>query len=82
MFQKQIGTLMEVYIDDMLVKLINAGLHVHYLAEAFQVLKDYKMKLNPSKCAFEVSAEKFLVFIVNSRGIETNLYKIRVVLNM
>ena len=43
-FQKQIGT----SIDDMLVKSVKAGLHVNHLAEAFQVLKDYKMKLNPT----------------------------------
>ena len=35
MFQKHIGTSMEVYIDDMLVKLVKAGLHVNHLAEAF-----------------------------------------------
>ena len=40
------------------------------------------MKLNPAKCVFGVSAGKFLGFIVNSRGIEANLYKIKVVLNM
>ena len=39
MFQKQIGTFMEVYIDDMLVKSIKAKLHITHLAEAFQVLK-------------------------------------------
>ena len=40
------------------------------------------MKLNPAKCAFGVSAEKFLGFIVNNRGIEANPDKIKVVLNM
>ena len=82
MFHKHICTSMEVYIDDMLVKSIKAGLHVNQLVKAFQVLKDYKMKLNPTKCAFEVSVGKFLGFIVNSRGIEANPDKIRVVLNM
>ena len=48
MFQKHISTSMEVYIDDMLVKLVKAGLHVNHLAEAFQDLKGNKMKLNPS----------------------------------
>ena len=66
MFQKQIGTFMEVYIDDMLVKSIKAELHITYLAEAFQVLKSYNMKLNPAKCAFGVSVGKFLGFIVNN----------------
>ena len=82
MFQKQIGTSMEVYIDDMLVKSTKAGLHVHHLVEAFQVLKDYRMKLNPTKCAFGVSAGKFLGFIVNNRGIEANPNKIRAMLDM
>ena len=60
---------MEVYIDDMLVKLVKVELHIAHLAEAFQVLKSYNMKLNPAKCVFRVSAGKFLGFLVNSRGI-------------
>ena len=59
---------MEVYIDDMLVKSTTAELHIAHLAEAFQILKEYNMKLNPAKCAFGVSIEKFLGFIVNNRG--------------
>ena len=82
MFQKQIGTSMEVYIEDMLVKSVKTELHVDHLAKSFQVLKDYKMKLNPTKCAFRVSAGKFLGFIVNSLGIESNLNKIKAVLDM
>ena len=58
---------MEVYINDMLVKSVKAEIHITHLAEAFQVLKSYNMKLNPSKCAFGVSAGKFLGFIVNNR---------------
>ena len=81
MFQKHIGTSMKVYINDMLVKSIKAGLHVNHLAEAFQVLKDYKMKLNLTKRAFRVSVGKFLGFIVNSRGIEANPDKIKAMLD-
>ena len=73
---------MEVYIDDMLVISIKAELHITHLAEAFQVLTSYNMKLNPAKCAFGVSVGKFLGFIVNNRGIEANLDKIKVVLDM
>ena len=73
---------MEVYIDDMLVKSTSAALHIAHLSEAFQILREYKMKLNPAKCAFGVSAGKFLGFIVNNRGIEANPDKIKVVLNM
>ena len=66
MFQKQIGASMEVYIDDMLVKSTTAELYIAHLVEAFLILKEYNMKLNPAKCAFGVSAEKLLGFIVNN----------------
>ena len=82
MFQKKIGTFMEVYINDMLVKSIKTELHITHLAKAFQVLKSYNMKLNPAKYLFGVPAGKFLGFIVNNRGIEANLDKIKVVLDM
>ena len=82
MFQKQIRTSMEVYIDDMLVKSTTTELHIAHLSEAFQILREYNMKLNPTKCAFGVLARKFLGFIVNNRGIEENPDKIKVVLNM
>ena len=82
MFQKHIGTTMEVYIDDMLVKSTTAELHLAHLSETFQILRNYNMKLNPAKCAFGVSAGKFLGFIVNLRGIEANPNKIKAVLDM
>ena len=66
MFQKQIGTSMEVYIDVILVKSVKAELHIAHLAESFQVLKNYNMKLNLTKCAFRVSAGKLLGFMVNN----------------
>ena len=73
---------MEVYIDDMLVKSTTAELHIAHPSEAFQILREYNMKLNLVKCAFGVSAGKFLGFIVNNRGIEANPDKIKVVLDM
>ena len=82
MFQKQIGTSMEVYIDDMLVKSTISEFHIAHLSEAFQILREYNMKLNPAKCAFGLSTGKFLGFIVNNRGIEANPNKIKVVLDM
>ena len=82
MFQKQIGTTMEVYIDDMLVKSPTAKLHLAHMSEAFQILREYNMKLNPAKCAFGESAGKFLGFIVNNQGIDSNPDKIKAVLEM
>ncbi|XP_059436632.1 uncharacterized protein LOC132169649 [Corylus avellana] len=82
MFQEQIGKNMEVYVDDILVKSKLQIDHVTDLQEAFKTLKRFKMKLNPTKCAFEVSSGKFLCYMVSSRGIEANLEKIQAVLDM
>ena len=56
MFRPLLGKTKEVYIDDMLVKSKERLDHVGHLQEAFEHLRLYDMKLNPSKCAFEVSA--------------------------
>ncbi|CAL2272243.1 unnamed protein product [Prunus armeniaca] len=59
-FAKHIDGIMEVYVDDMLVKSRTAGGHLENLAIMFGILKDYRMRLNPTKCAFDVSSGKFL----------------------
>ena len=66
----------------MLVKLLKAELHIRHPEESFQILKKYQMKLIPAKCAFGVSAKKFLGFIVNSLGIEANPEKVKVIIDM
>ena len=40
------------------------------------------MKLNPQKSVFEVVSGKFLGFLVSRRGVEANLEKILVVLEI
>jgi hypothetical protein len=82
MFREQIGRNMEVYVDDILVKSILSIDHVSDLQEAFRILKQYRMKLNPAKCAFGVFLGKFLSFMVSSRGIEANPEKVQAVLDM
>jgi hypothetical protein len=42
------------------------------LAETFDNLNRYKLKLNPTKCSFGVSAGQLLGFLVSARGIEAN----------
>jgi hypothetical protein len=73
---------MEVYVGDILVKIILPIDHVSDLQEAFRTLKQYRMKLNPVKCAFGVSSGKLLGFMVSSRGIKANPKKSQAVLDM
>jgi len=40
------------------------------------------MKLNPKKCTFEVRSGKILGYMIDQRGTEANLNKIKATLNM
>ena len=71
---------MEVYIDDMLVKSKERPDHTTHLQQAFELLRAYGMKLNPIKCAFEVSASWFLGFMMTRRGIEVNPAQLQAIL--
>ena len=82
MFRPQIGQNVEVYMDDMLVKSLDEGKRLNDLQETFDTLRQYNMKLNPSKCTFGVSSRKFLGFMVSHRGIEANPNKIQAILDM
>ena len=66
----------------MLVKRLCEDDHLNNLQETFDTLRSYNMKLNPNKCAFGVTAGKFLGFMVSQRGIEVNLEKIRAIMEL
>ena len=82
MFAHQIGRNVQVYVDDMLVKSLHENNHLDDLQETFNTLRSYSMKLNPSKCVFGVTAEKFLGFMVSQRGIEVNPEKVRAIMEL
>ena len=81
-FEEFLGKMMEVYINDMLVKSIMAEDHIRHLEQSFQALGKYRMRLNPSKCAFGVESGMFLGFMIHHRGIEANPEKIQTLVDM
>ena len=80
MFRPLLGSTMEVYIDDMLVKSKQCPDHATHLHQDFDILQEYGMKLNPLKCAFGVNVGRFLGFMVTQRGIVANPAQLKVVL--
>ena len=66
----------------MLVKSLREDDHLSNLQETFDTLRTYNMKLNLSKCAFGVTAGKFLGFMVSHRGIEVNPEKVRAIMEL
>ena len=53
-FHDMLGHHMEIYIDYIVVKSKNTEKHVNHLRKSFEMMKLYRLKLNPLKCAFGV----------------------------
>jgi len=69
-FHEFIGKLVEIYIDDVVVKSGNFTKHLADLRKVLECTRKHGLKMNPNKCAFGVSAGQFLGFMVPQRGIE------------
>jgi len=59
-------------VDDIVVKSRRREEHFHVLKRVFERCKAFKLRMDPLKCAFGVSFEKFLGFVVHSRGIDVD----------
>jgi hypothetical protein len=70
---------MHAYVDDVVVKTKQSGTLLDDLKEAFTNLRRYRMKLNPEKCTFGVSAGQLLGYIISQRGIKANPSKIKAI---
>ena len=71
-FHDLIGIILEVYIDDIVIKLAGLSHHLADLRLALERMHQYGLKMNPLKCAFGVSAGKFLGFIIHEKDIEVD----------
>ena len=76
MFGKHIGSTVEAYVDDIVVKSKKQGDLIQDLEIAFSCLRANKIKLNPEKCVFGVPRGMLLGYIVSQRGIEANPEKV------
>ena len=63
-FHDLIGKLVEIYIDNVVVKSKSAGGHLEDLRQVLERTRKFGLKMNPKKCAFGVSAGQFLGFLV------------------
>ncbi|KAM1087726.1 hypothetical protein ACFX2B_013077 [Malus domestica] len=74
-FDDLIGTIVEVYIDDVVIKLGCRQAHLDDLIQAFLRMRPHNLKMNPAKCAFGISARNFLGFLIHHHGIEVDINK-------
>jgi hypothetical protein len=81
-FHELLGNTVEVYIDDIVVNSTEFSSHIADLRKAFDKMRRYGLKMNPRKCAFGVSAGKFLGFIIHEHGIEIDPDRIKSIRNV
>lgn len=64
----------------MVVKSFDPNDHPKVLAEIFDKLWNYNMRLNPKKCVFGVGGGKFLGLMITCKGINANPDKCKAVI--
>ena len=72
-FHELIGKIVEIYIDDVVVKSKGYQKHLADLRKALEFTRRHGLRMNSNKCAFGVSAGQFLGFMVHERGIKISL---------
>jgi hypothetical protein len=78
-FGDLIRVLIEVYVDDIVVKIKSRASLLDNLTQVSNRLRSTRTKLNPDKYVFGVTTDKLLSFLVSYRGIEANPEKIRTI---
>lgn len=58
-FEEDINKMIEVYIDDTIVKFREEKLHKFDLSNMFNYVKQYNIRLNLEKCTFGVRVREF-----------------------
>jgi hypothetical protein len=69
-FHDLLGVLMQVYIDDVVIKSVELMDHMADLRVALERMKKYGLRMNSMKCAFGMLSGKFLGFVVHQHGIQ------------
>ncbi|XP_050944077.1 uncharacterized protein LOC103493258 [Cucumis melo] len=72
----------ECYVDNLIVKSKKKCDHLKDLKLVLDHFRKYELRMNPLKCAFDVTSRKFLGFIVRHRGIKVDHSKIDAIQKM
>jgi hypothetical protein len=75
-FHDFLGIVLEIYIDDVVVKSDSMDNHLDDFRLALKRMRHYRLKMNLLKCAFGVSVGMFLGFIIHEYGTEIDPRKI------
>lgn len=77
MFKDHLGTNMEVYRDNMIIKTMLPINIFKDMEEVFGVIRKYGMKFNPKKCIVGATFNTFLRYLISAHRNEENPNKIQ-----
>jgi hypothetical protein len=75
-FHDLLRVLMEVFVDNVVVKSVDFKEHMTDLKLSLERMKKYGLHMNPLRCAFRATTGRFLRFIVHEHNIEIDPKKI------
>jgi hypothetical protein len=78
----KLGCNAEAYVDNVVVKTQEDEGLTSNLAETFDNLRKFRMKLNPEKCTFGVPSGKLLGYVISRHGIDPNPKKVSAITKM
>ena len=81
-FHDMIHCELEDYVDNVVVKTETREGYFKTLRRVFERCRQYKLRMNPLKCAFGVAVGKFLGFLVHQRGIDVDPMKAKAIATM
>ncbi|GJR73045.1 reverse transcriptase domain-containing protein [Tanacetum coccineum] len=81
-FDSQVGWIIEVYVDDLVIKSDTEAEMLRHINETFRMLHKIHRKLIPKKCTFGAIEGMFLGFTISPEGIKPCHDKTEVVLQL
>ena len=68
-----------IYLDDLIVFLWTAEEHLHHLHVVFDCLREYNLKLKPSKCSLFKEEINYLAHKVSKAGIQPSAINVKAI---
>jgi hypothetical protein len=81
-FHDLLGVMMDVYIDEVVVKSVGFEEHMTDLKLSLERMRKYGLRMNPLKCTFGVTSGRLLGFIVHEHSIQIDPKKIESIRKM
>ena len=69
-------------MDDVIIKTKDPSTLIADLKQTFDSVREYKWKLNPTKCVFGVPSRQLLGLLVSHQGIEASTKQIQAITQM